>query len=176
MSAPKEEPDFVTIGVVLRPHGIHGEVVVEPLTDNEDRFRTLEDVRVAQPNGKVRHLRVSSMFPHKSRLVIQFQGVADMDQAESLRNAELRVPLSALPTLPAGSYYHHELKGLEVLDETGRSCGRVFDVWETGATPVLVIRDEKARETLLPLVDAFIDSVDVKEGTMRVKARGVVAS
>lgn len=172
--SPKEEEDYVTIGVVLRPHGIRGEVVVEPLTDNEDRFATLEHVRVVHPSGSASRLALRSMFPHKGRLVIQFEGIADIDQAEKLRGAELRIPIASLPPLPAGSYYHHELCGLDVRVESGASIGRVTKVWETGATPVLVIHDAEGRETLLPLVDAFIVDVDVTAGLMRVKAAGTV--
>jgi 16S rRNA processing protein RimM len=174
--SPKEDADSVTIGVVLRPHGIRGEVVVEPLTDNEDRFASLEDVRVVRPSGSSVRLKVASMFPHKGRLVIRFEGVGSIEDAETLRAAELRIPIAALPSLPAGSYYHHELRGLDVRIESGASIGRVADLWETGATPVLVIHDAFGRETLLPLVDAFILEVDVKAGFMKVKAAGTVAS
>lgn len=174
--SPKEDADSVTIGIVLRPHGIRGEVVVEPLTDNENRFATLEEVRVVRPSGSAVRLKVASMFPHKGRLVIQFEGIASIEDAETLRAAELRIPTASLPALPAGSYYHHELRGLDVRVESGESIGTVTDLWETGATPVLVIHDAKARETLLPLVDAFILEVDVKGGFMRVKASGTVRS
>ncbi len=175
MSPPREEADSVTIGVVLRPHGIRGEVVVDPLTDNGDRFATLEEVRLVRPSGSDVRLRVASMFPHKSRLVIRFEGIGSIEQAETLRGGELRIPIATLPPLPGGSYYHHELRGLDVRVESGASIGTVTDLWETGATPVLVIRDDKARETLLPLVDAFIIEVNVKEGFMRVKASGTVS-
>lgn len=174
--SPKEDADSVTIGIVLRPHGIRGEVVVEPLTDNEERFSTLTEVRLVRPSGASVVLKVASMFPHKGRLVIQFQGIGSIEDAETLRAAELRIPVASLPSLPAGSYYHHELKGLDVLVESGASIGTVTDLWETGATPVLVIHDAKARETLLPLVDAFIIEVNVKGGFMKVKASGTVSS
>lgn len=174
--SPKEDADSVTIGIVLRPHGIRGEVVVESLTDNEDRFAALHDVRVVRPSGSSAQLKVASMFPHKGRLVIQFEGFSSVEDAETLRAAELRIPVASLPSLPPGSYYHHELKGLEVRVESGASIGTVTDLWETGATPVLVIHDQKAHETLLPLVDAFILEVDVKSGFMRVKASGTVRS
>ena len=174
--SPKEDADSVTIGIVLRPHGIRGEVVVEPLTDNENRFSSLDEVRVVRPSGSAMSLKVVSMFPHKGRLVIQFQGIGSIEDAETLRAAELRIPVASLPSLPAGSYYHHELKGLDVLVESGASIGTVTDLWETGATPVLVIHDANARETLLPLVDAFIIEVNVKGGFMKVKASGTVSS
>lgn len=175
-ATPREEPDNVTIGVVLRPHGIKGEVVVEPLTHNEQRFAQLEEVRVVPPSGRAAHLRVASMFPHKGRLVIQFEGIVGVEGAESLRGAELRIPIRSLPELPPGSYYHHELRGLDVRVESGASIGRVTSVWETGPTPVLVIQDADQRETLFPLVEIFILEVDVKGGFMRVKASGTVSS
>jgi 16S rRNA processing protein RimM len=173
--SPREEADSVTIGIVLRPHGIRGEVVVEPLTDNEDRFTTLHEVRLVRPSGSATRFKVVSMFPHKARLVIQFEGISSIDEAETLRGAELRIPIAALPALPEGSYYHHELRGLDVLVETGASIGSVTQVWETGATPVLMIHDDQARETLLPLVDEFIIEVNVKGGYMKVKAAGTVS-
>lgn len=176
LRSPREEADSVTIGIVLRPHGIRGEVVVEPLTDNETRFATLEDVRLARPSGSDLKLRVVSMFPHKSRLVIQFEGISSIEQAETLRNAELRIPMASLPPLPEGSYYHHELRGLDVRVESGASIGKVSELWETGATPVLMIHDGEGHETLLPLVDAFILEVNVKGGFMRVRAAGTVSS
>ena len=154
----------------------NGKVVVEPLTDNQDRFSSLMDVRVVRPSGSSSRFKVASMFPHKGRLVIQFEGISSIDDAETLRAAELRIPIASLPPLPAGSYYHHELRGLDVRVESGASIGKVTDLWETGATPVLVIHDEQARETLLPMVDAFILEVDVKAGFMRVKAAGTVSS
>jgi 16S rRNA processing protein RimM len=174
--SPKDDADSVTIGIVLRPHGIRGEVVVEPLTDNQTRFANLDEVRVVRPEGRSARLKVASMFPHKGRLVIQFVGIASMEDAESLRAAELRIPIASLPALPQGSYYHHELKGLDVLVESGASIGTVTGLWDTGATPVLVIHDGEERETLLPLVDAFILQVDVKGGFMKIKAAGTVSS
>jgi ribosomal 30S subunit maturation factor RimM len=52
----------------------------------------------------------------------------------------------------------------------------VTELWETGATPVLMINDPQGKETLLPLVDAFILEVNIKGGFMRVKAAGTVSS
>lgn len=173
---PKEDADSVTIGVILRPHGIRGEVVVEPLTDNETRFATLEAVRVVTPSGRDLRLKVESMFPHKGKLVIGFEGRATRDEAEELRGGELRIPVASLPPLPEGSYYHHELAGLAVRNESGEPIGRVESLWETGATPVLIIKDADGRETLLPLVHQFLVEVNVRGGYLVAKAAGLVRS
>jgi len=176
LNPPPEEADSVTIGVILRPHGIKGEVVVEPLTDNDSRFSELESVRVVRPSGAASRLQVASMFPHKGRLIVHFGGVESVEEAEALRGAELRIPIQSLPELPRGSYYHHELQGLDVRVESGASIGKVTSLWETGPTPVLVIHDPKGKETLFPLVESFILEVDLKAGFMRVKAAGTVSS
>ena len=70
--------------------------------------------------------------------------------------------------LPAGSYYHYQLKGLTVVDAAGAVVGRIEDLLETGAAVVLVVRDG-ARETLIPLADAFVQSVDLAASRMVVK-------
>ncbi len=176
LNPPKEESDSVTIGVVVRPHGLRGEVVVEPLTDNEDRFSQLDQVRLVRPSGEASSRRVLSMFPHKGRLVIHFEGIDQVEDAESLRGSELRIPIESLPELPRGSYYHHQLIGLDVQVETGASIGTVTGLWETGATPVVIVHDSAGKETLLPLVDAFVVEVDVPGRIMRVKAAGTVSS
>ncbi len=77
MNPPREEEGSVTIGVVLRPHALKGEVVVEPLTDNENRFARLDEVRVVRPSGSATVFRVASIFPHKGRLVIHFEGISE---------------------------------------------------------------------------------------------------
>jgi len=71
-----------------------------------------------------------------------------------------------LAPLPAGSYYHHQLRGLRVEDPQGRALGRVEDLLtNAGDAPVLVVRGAGG-ETLIPLADAFVRSVDLEGGRL----------
>jgi 16S rRNA processing protein RimM len=153
--------DLVLVGRVVRPQGRRGEVAVEAITDRPDRFPTLRRAFVPGPGGEPREVRVEGVFPHKGRYVVKLEGIDSIDAAETLRGHELRIPESDLGTLPEGSYYHHQLTGLPVLDEAGEPLGTVEDVVETAAdTRILVVRGAQG-ETLLPFADAFVRQVDL---------------
>jgi 16S rRNA processing protein RimM len=166
MAAPRFD-DMVAIGAIVRPQGRKGEVLVEPLSDRPQRFPTLQ--RAFLPGlqgGAAREARVESCWPHKGRFVLKLAGVDSIDEAERLRGQELRIAEESLEPLPAGSYYHYQLKGLRVQDPSGRELGRVADLLEMGAgAPVLVVRGH-GPEVLIPLAEDFVRSVDLPRGVM----------
>jgi 16S rRNA processing protein RimM len=163
--------DLVAIGRVIKPQGRKGEVVVAPLSDRPDRFPALRSAYVPAPGGGSREVSVQSCWPHKGRFVLKLEGVDSIDQAEGYRGLELRIGEEALAALPEGSYYHHQLKGLRVEDEGGRSLGVAEDLLETGAdSPVLVVRGAGG-ELLIPLAESFVRRVDLEGGRMVVDVR-----
>jgi 16S rRNA processing protein RimM len=158
--------DLVAIGRVIKPQGRKGEVVVAPLSDRPDRFPALRSAYVPAPGGGSREVAVQSCWPHKGRFVLKLEGVDSIDQAEGYRGLELRIGEEELAALPEGSYYHHQLKGLRVEDEGGRSLGVAADLLETGAgSPVLVVRGAGG-ELLIPLAESFVRRVDLEGGRM----------
>jgi 16S rRNA processing protein RimM len=158
--------DMITIGVVVKPQGRKGEVLVEPLSDRPDRFTTLERVYVPVPGGGgARAVSVTHRWPHKGRIVLKFAGVDSIDDAERYRGIELRIGEDEVEALPAGSYYHYQLKGLKVEDPAGRPLGTAADVLVTGGeAPVLVVRGAEGGEVLIPMAEAFIRQVDLEHG------------
>jgi 16S rRNA processing protein RimM len=160
---------LVTIGRAVKPQGRHGELAVEVLTDFPERFDSLRKVFVPGPSGGAREVEVEAARPHKGRMLVKLRGVDSIDAAEAYRGMDLRIAEDDLARLPAGSYYHYQLKGLEVVDAaSGQVVGRVEDLLETGAAMVLVIRGE-AGETLIPLADEFVKSVDLPAHRMVVR-------
>jgi len=156
--------DMVLIGRVVRPQGRHGEVVVHPLTDRQDRFATLGKAWLGDAEGGACEVRVTSSWPHKGRYVLKLEGVESIDEAERLRGRDLRIAEEELAALPDGSYYHHQLCGLRVEDEKGEAVGAVESVMETaGDARILVIQGPEG-EMLLPLAEAFVRQVDLGGG------------
>jgi 16S rRNA processing protein RimM len=158
--------DLVAIGRVVKPQGRKGEVLVEPLSDRPDRFPGLRAAYVPAPDGGSREVAVESCWPHKGRFVLKLEGVDSIDDAEGYRGLELRIGEEELAVLPPGSYYHHQIKGLRVEDESGRSLGVAADLMETGGeSPVLVVRGAGG-ELLIPLAEDFVRRVDLAAGRM----------
>jgi len=158
--------ELVAIGRVVKPQGRKGEVLVDPLSDRPDRFPALRAAYVPGTGGGSRELKVESCWPHTGRFVLKLEGVGSIDEAEAYRGLELRIGEEDLAVLPPGSYYHHQLKGLRVVDPEGRGLGVAADLLETGgASPVLVVRGP-AGELLGPLAEDFVRRVDLEAGTM----------
>jgi 16S rRNA processing protein RimM len=85
-------------------------------------------------------------------------------EREVPRGAELEVPVEALPPTEEGEYYAFQLVGLEVVEEGGRSLGRVTAV-EPG-----VANDALALDSglLLPVVEACVRHIDLEVGRILV--------
>ncbi len=152
--------DFVLVGRVARPHGLRGEVVVNPETDfPEIRFAPGATLYVERHGVPVAVTVREARF-HKGRPVIALEGVASIDDAETLRDAELKVPESALQPLPEGTYYHFQLRGCEVVTRTGETVGRVRDVDGEAGGFRLVVDAGEGGEVLVPLVAAICVAID----------------
>jgi 16S rRNA processing protein RimM len=162
--------DMVTIGRVVKPQGRKGEVAVVPISDQPGRFEALTRVYAPGADGKAALFEVTWQWPHKGRRVLKLAGVDSIDDAERLRGVDLRIPEEDLAALPAGSYYHHELRGLRVEDEQGRPIGLVKDILETGAGADVLVVTGAGGESLFPLVSSFIKQVDVQGGRLVVVA------
>ena len=167
--------ELVIIGRVVKPQGRRGEVLVHSLSDRPERFPTLEKAVLTGSGGERREVRVTSSWPHKGRHVLKLEGVDSIDEAECLRGSELGIAEDELAPLPEGSFYHYQLKGLQVSDGDGVALGVVEDVMETGAgAPVLVVNGS-AGETLVPLADEFVKTIDLP-GSKMIIARPEYAS
>jgi 16S rRNA processing protein RimM len=160
--------DLIVVGRMIRPQGRHGEVLTEPLSDRQERFTSLKRVFVEAEGGASREAQVTSAWPHKGRWVLKLSGVDSISAAEGYRGLRLGLPESELGPLPEGTFYHHQIRGLAVEDESGTPLGRVEDVWETGAALVLVVRDGQG-EQLVPFAEPFIREVRPSEGRLVVR-------
>ena len=152
-------PETVTVGRVLRPQGIRGEVVVEVLSDVPERFAPgsrLTGVREGRPAVQV---EVATSRPHKSGAVVRFAGSEDRDQAEELRGLWLEIPRSQVPPAEPGTYYQYELLGC-LCRVSGEELGRVAEVVEDGGGLLLIVEGE-GRRIPVPFVREFLRQVDV---------------
>jgi 16S rRNA processing protein RimM len=149
--------DPAIVGRVVRPHGLAGEVVVEPVDSSpvslepgsifwlDDRWISVTRSRVA----------------NRGRWVIALEGVADRDAAEELRGAELVVETDELPELESGHYYIHDLVGCRVEDTAGDDLGEVVAVVPGPRDWLEIERD--GQRSLVPMAKALLKEVDLQE-------------
>jgi 16S rRNA processing protein RimM len=151
--------DLLLVGRVARAHGNRGQVIVNPETDfPEQRFR-VGTVLLVGPAGKPAPRRIESARFHQGRPVIALEGIASMNDAEALAGAELWMPASALPPLPGGTFYRHDLVGCEVRDVSNALVGQVADVHGPIERSHLVVEGPHG-EVLVPLVERICVRID----------------
>ena len=155
MNAP-----FLRIGVITRPHGVHGAVKVEPLTDDFRRFRGLQTAYLELHGHYVPvQLAVSSLS--KDAVLLQIEGYDTPEQAQALRSVYLCVDRAHAVKLPAFTYFVADLIGCEVSDTAGNDYGKLTDVLETGANDVYEIAHGKL---MVPALKRVLHEVDTENG------------
>jgi 16S rRNA processing protein RimM len=133
----------LVVGRITRPHGVHGEVSVEVRTDEPDRRFAVGRVLPTDP-AAAGPLTVDSLRWHSGRLLIQFAGVTDRNQADELRGTWLTLDSAeAGPSGDPDEFHDAELIGLAVVTTAGQPVGRVTDVRHFGQD-LLVIEPEPA--------------------------------
>ena len=159
--------DWAVVGRTARPHGLKGQVVVNPETDFvEERFAAGASVWTRSSAGE-EQLTVASLRLQNGRPIVGFIGFDRIEDVERLAGQELRVPEDALQPLQAGRYYEHQLVGCVVETTTGDVIGEVAKV-EGGAGASRLVVDGPRGEILIPLaVDICVD-IDVVHKKIRI--------
>ncbi len=148
---------------VRAPHGLNGEVAIDPMTDFPDRFMPGS---VLWADGE--RYTVSEVRAHTKTLLLTLEGVETRNQAEEFRGKLLEVPEAALPRLEEDEYFRFDIVGIDVVDQDGTSLGKVAEVLETGANDVYIVRDAE-NEILIPAIDSVVKEIDTKGRRMAVE-------
>ncbi|MDZ4827563.1 MAG: ribosome maturation factor RimM [Actinomycetota bacterium] len=120
------------VGRVSKAHGLRGEVLVIPVTNQPERFDAGARLWL---DG--REVTIVTSRASRDAFVVRFEGVADRDGAEAIRGLVLTAePLGAAPE---GEVWIHEVIGSEVRDRNGTVLGRVVSVEANPAHDLLVL-------------------------------------
>jgi 16S rRNA processing protein RimM len=162
----------VTVGYVVRPKGVKGEVKVKPLTHSVERFDELSVVVVERQGEPDRVLRIERWRPDQPGILVKFAGIDTPEAAkECLVKGYLTICRDEVAPLPSSdAFYVFDLVGCRVEDESGRDMGAVVDVLEMPSTDVFIIR-RNGEEVMVPMMSSFISDLSVAD--RRLVLRGV---
>lgn len=156
--------DTLTVGVVLKPQGIRGELKVKPYTDTAEDFAAFRRVFLDGEEYKVLSVRTGG-----GAVFLGLRGVADRNAAELLRGKEVVIPRSEAPEPEEGRYYVADLLGCDIVTEGGKVLGKLKDVRQA-STDVYTLFDG-SRDILFPVADGVVVAVDVENGTIIVNEK-----
>jgi 16S rRNA processing protein RimM len=125
---------LLEVGRIVKPHGLHGDVVVELVTNREERVAPGTVLNTSAGELEVLRARPFSATG-AGRWIVTFRGVADLSAAERLRDAVLSAP----PIDDPDAFWVHDLIGATVIDAAGEVLGTVTAVQANPASDLLVL-------------------------------------
>lgn len=150
---------FLEVARIVAPHGLRGEVRALLITDFPERFAATERLYIGPKRVPY---EVEAARLHRGMVILKLRGVDTVAQAESLRGALVAVPEREAVALPEGSYFWHQIIGLEVVTVEGERLGTVEEILPTGSNDVYVVR-QAGREVLLPAIAQVVKSIDLEK-------------
>ncbi|MDO4438490.1 MAG: ribosome maturation factor RimM [Eubacteriales bacterium] len=155
------------VGVIVKTHGIRGEVKVYPTTDSPMRFNEITDIKL-KLGKKVKQLKIEDVHYFKNLAILKFEGLDRIEDVEAYKGAELYVSREDATELSEDEYYIADLIDIEVYSDEGKYIGRLKDVLETGANDVYIVSREDDKDLLLPAIHDCIKEINIEENKMTV--------
>ena len=152
---------FIETGKIVNTHGIRGELRIECWADSPEILKKLPALYIDEKPYKIIGAR-----EHKSMLLVQFEGISDINAAMALKNRVVWLDRGDL-TLPDGAFFLQDIMDVAVVDETGAELGKLVDIIQGAASNVYVVRGE--REILIPAVPEFILKTDLDANLITVR-------
>ena len=145
--------DVLTIGLVLKPQGIRGELKVKPFTDSAEDFCDLKRVFLDGVEYKILTVRTGPDV-----VFLGLRGVPDRNAAELLRGKSVQIPRDEAPEPEEGRYYIADILGSEVVTAEGEVLGVLSDVRGAATDIYTVTNGEK--DILFPALKEVILCID----------------
>lgn len=156
-------PRLLRVAHVRRVHGVRGEVRVQMLGGDLERFAT--GTAMLAERDQRRLTVVSSRPLDGDEILLTFQELSSREAAATLSGDYLCVERSQARTLPDDEWFIWQLVGLRAVSDDGHDLGVVRDVEEQPASDVIVVGNG-ADERRYPLVREWVRSVDVAAGVV----------
>ena len=161
---------WVALAEIARPHGVRGEVRVKMYNSDSELLPTLPAVLVRKADGAEQNIRLQSVRGADAGYVLaKLEGVDDRDAAETLRGAQLCVRRDVFPPLDEGEFYVCDVVGARLYGPDGE-LGIVEDLASYPTADVLVGRLSGGTRCEIPLIDDYIEEIDVTARQVRLTA------
>lgn len=166
----KPEENYLSIGQVLRPQGLQGQVKIRPDTDDAGRFSSLRHAYSLNARGEATELPLHDISVRGGFVYLRIDGDASVEDAQKRRDLHLYVPRSEAVPLNEFENFITDLIGCTLSDSNGKVIGTVTDVLQPGANDVYQVKTPEGRMLLVPALRHVITQVDVNAKTMTADA------
>lgn len=151
--------DCYQLGYIIKPHGLKGELQILLDVDSPAEYENLESVFVRQGQQLVPFF-IEDLNVRADKAIMALDEVQSFEKAQTLKGAELYLPLSVLPEPDQNEFYLHEIDGFKVINQNGLTIGEIRNAVESGPQLILVVEDNNGVEILLPYIQSLLIKLD----------------
>lgn len=154
--------DRVALGKIGRAHGISGAFRVWPYAEDLERFAGLKTVILSRGPKSVT-ATVQSVRIAPGHVILQTDLLHTPEDVQVWLGGDIEIDATERVKLPEGKYFHDQIVGLTVETVDGKQVGKVVGIIDGPGNDVYVCQDGD-HEFMIPAVDVFIKSIDIKSG------------
>ncbi|MEO5775934.1 MAG: ribosome maturation factor RimM [Flavobacterium sp.] len=151
--------DCFYLGKIAKKFSFKGEVLIYLDTDEPELYENMESVFVEFNKNLVPFFIQNSSLHKNDFLRVQFEDVDSEEEADSIINCEVYLPLSMLPKLSGNKFYFHEVIGFEIEDKRLGIFGKIVSINDSSAQPLFEVINGNV-EILVPMIDQFLVKID----------------
>ena len=170
----RDDPRFLVVGHINKPHGTKGELFVWPLTDYPEGIYApgvvlrMGPEHANEPDPEMPPLRIEKVRPFRRGFLVTVGGVADRFGAEQIRGNYLFQDFDAITPLQDGEVFYHQLLGMEVVTTAGDRLGEIAEVYEVRPAHLLEVTRPEGGPLMIPYLDHIVVNVDVEAQRMTI--------
>ncbi|MGY0372097.1 ribosome maturation factor RimM [Clostridium sp. JNZ J1-5] len=153
---------LLTVGKIINTHGIKGEIKVQSVTDDLERFKKLKKAYIDNSEITITNCKLQP-----GKVILKIEGIDKIEDAVRLKNKYIRIRREDAIELPEDSYFESDIIGCHVYDENGEELGTIDDIIYTGSNDVYWIKGEK--ELLIPAIKSIVLNIDVESKKVIIK-------
>lgn len=158
------EPKWLPFGVLRRPHGVHGEILLSPYNGQGDgAWATEVPAEVRWSKGeRTLVTQIVAMRKVANGWLVRLGDAASREAVAALVGGEIQLPRQRLPHLHGGEFFVEDLVGCEAWLADGRRVGVVKGSFWNGVHDVMAIVGEDGDERFLPVLPGFVLDFDAE--------------
>ena len=156
--------NFLKIGLITKPQGVRGELKVNPLTDQTNRFLQLKTILIDQINYTIESVRTSP-----DAVFIKLKEVDDRNEAETFRGKFICVNRNQAVVPKKDSYFIADIIGCSLFTEK-EEIGKVIDV-TSAKTDYFTIKRLNGKIARFPFLKDLLIKVDIESSKIIVKEK-----
>lgn len=159
--------EYIEVGQITKPIGLKGLMQLKLNTDFRRIYNRIDTLFVEVAGQPVPHFVIKITPKSGDMVLLELEDIESEADARVMINAKVYVTVDIMPTLGDLEFYHHEVVGFIVTDQTKGELGPVAEILDIPQQSVIAV-NHKGKEVLIPLAGDILKNINRTAKTITV--------